>query len=817
MENKLIWIIIFKSDNNFVDIELCVGRNKYTKAGLFSGPLRRKGIEDYIDENYKYLLSLNNYTQIGKNKYKLHISSAFELLKYFEQKKVQELYCFLDDKKYHHVKEICYMDINNKGDITYNAQTGTLFISATCKGISSKKQPIESIKYKPIAKLFLYSDTKEIYGLLMFQYENVEVPANETQEVIQDGENFIYRNLQSELSVQEKLIQLGARKSYRNEIVFHKKVFYENIEKLILMDIALFWGEERKQISKASFSCNISYGVDWFTVEGEVKGENQTYTLSELLSKSRGKQFVEIDDGLLYLPEELRKISGEKSLDGGLIIPKTRLMDIVAVAEKMKIDSSKYLDKMMSFSPCSYSISNGISSILKEYQKEGVQWVVTLYKNGFGCCLADDMGLGKTLQAISFICCNERDISHPVLIIAPKIVLYNWKNEFAKFAPEYDVRIAYGMFDYSRMVDGNIVYLTTYDTVINHQKEFESLQFDSVIIDESQYIKNFRTKRYKAIYDIKKTFVLTLTGTPIENSVEELWALFNMINPGMIGTHAQFMKRFGNLHNDTTELMTLKRIVAPFILRRTKEQVLKDLPMKEEQYIYCKMENNQRKLYDTILLSAREEMQRKPSRFKIKDNSVILQALLYLREVCSDPLLLPPALRSGIVADSCKIELFKEYAQRVLEKSEKLIVYGMFPKVLRKMENWCIKQGWDTYYIDGSINNRQEIVDKFETSNSGIFFISMKAGGVGLNLVSCQYVFIYDPWWNTAAEQQASNRVYRIGQDKPVFIYHFLVADSIEEKIYELQRKKEFISNNILDNLDSASKISITDFYELLF
>ena len=228
------------------------------------------------------------------------------------------------------------------------------------------------------------------------------------------------------------------------------------------------------------------------------------------------------------------------------------------------------------------------------------------------------------------------------------------------------------------------------------------------------------------------------------------------------------------------------------------------------------MADNQRLIYNNLLSAAQKELKSQPSRFKIKDNSVILQALLYLRETCSDPQLLPPKLRGIETCESCKYELFKEYTQRVMIESKKLIVYSMFPKTLRKLETWCRKNGWDTFYIDGSVSNRQEIVDGFESSNQGIFFISLKAGGVGLNLVSCQYVFMYDPWWNTAAEQQAVNRVYRIGQEKPVFIYHFLIKDTIEERIYDLQKMKEKLANDVLNNLNGNSKVSMEDLYKLL-
>ena len=290
--------------------------------------------------------------------------------------------------------------------------------------------------------------------------------------------------------------------------------------------------------------------------------------------------------------------------------------------------------------------------------------------------MADDMGLGKTVQAIAFIACQERVKTKPVLIVVPKILLYNWRNEIIRFAPDLNVELAYGNFDFSVMGQTNAVYVTTYNTMVIHQEEFSQINFDTLILDEAQYVKNQRTDRYRAAEKICADFVLALTGTPIENNIGELWALVNLLNPGLLGKYAAFIKKYGNHEIQTEEKERLKKILSPFILRRTKEQVLKELPQKEEQYVYCEMEEPQRKLYETLLTSIRNEISQKPSRFIIKNNAVILQGLLYLREACSDPQLLPPPLRSSTLYPSCKFELFKVYASRIVQESGKLIIYS---------------------------------------------------------------------------------------------------------------------------------------------
>ncbi len=821
MENKLIWVLNFDTTEKYLDIELFVGRNRYTKSGLFSGPLRRNGIDEFTsDIAYQFLCSIETLIQTGKNSFKLHESKSVVLFEYFRTEKINEVYCRLEDKKLHHINFFKRgKEVSSIAEYIYENGVGTIYYNFVKESVSSDLRVTASAlkPFEPKAELYLYSEGKNIRGLLSFLYYDIEVPAHSSQEKFDIGSTTVFRNLKYEGLLKDLILSLGGTKSLRNEYLFSRKIFFDYaLPKLFCENIKLFWGKDKKIISKSKISCTISYGIDWFTVSGSVYGNDTEYTLSELLQSSKGKNFVEINNEIFFLPDELKKLKGNYIDENGIRVPNKQLNDVIAVAEKFNVAPEDYLSKFMDFSLCEYSLAERLDNMLKSYQKDGVRWIMTLYKNGFGCCLADDMGLGKTLQAISFICCNERNSLLPVLVVTPKIVLYNWKNEFQKFAPWLNIMVAYGNFDYSKITESNTIYITTYDTLMNHESDFEKIMFDTVILDESQFVKNFRTKRYRAIQRIKSYFLLALTGTPIENGIEELWSLFNLINPGLLGSNSQFMKKYGDVHMDSSRMNMLKRIVTPFVLRRTKEEVLKELPLKEELYVYCEMADNQRLIYNNLLSAAQKELKSQPSRFKIKDNSVILQALLYLRETCSDPQLLPPKLRGIETCESCKYELFKEYTQRVMIESKKLIVYSMFPKTLRKLETWCRKNGWDTFYIDGSVSNRQEIVDGFESSNQGIFFISLKAGGVGLNLVSCQYVFMYDPWWNTAAEQQAVNRVYRIGQEKPVFIYHFLIKDTIEERIYDLQKMKEKLANDVLNNLNGNSKVSMEDLYKLL-
>lgn len=816
MEKSLIWVINSERESQFVDIEVFEGRNKYTKSGLFSGPLRRLNLEKESDYEKTYgMIPIENITQIGKNKFRIYKKDIWVLCEEWKAKQLDSVYCRLEDKKLHHISTFT-------GKVGGTEQESFLYDSKKkeliYKALTEEKSQDHHIATVPETKLYLYQADGKIKSHLTFVYQGVELPTNCKQEIIAINDETSFRNLQYEQKIKGDLVAVGGHRSLNSEIVFSQRDFFSKILPcLCKMNIRLFWGEDKKPVSKSSFSCRISYDIEWFSLSGSVQGQNEIYKLSDLLRVSKGKNYVEIDNGILFIPEELKKVALYSNADGQVQIPLKKMADVNAVAERFNLDPSIYLKKFSEDMKSKCQIKPELNAILKPYQKDGVAWLDSMYQRGFGCCLADDMGLGKTLQTIVFLSGRRLKANAPVLIVVPKIVLYNWGKEIQSFMPEQKYIFVYDKFDYSSTVQNDQWYLTTYETLINHEEYFRSINYDTVVLDEAHYIKNYKTKRYEAIENLNAEFILALTGTPIENNIEELWALLYMMNPGLFGKHADFMKKFSDIHENEKKMEQMKKIIAPFVLRRTKGQVLKELPQKTERYIYCNMGPEQKKIYETLLTATQNELREKPSRYIIKDNAAILQALLYLRELCTDPDLLPPGMGETDDCGSCKFELFKDYAECVISENGKLIIYSLFPKALQRLKQWCDQRGWNTYYIDGTTNNRQEIVDKFEQQPTGLFFISLKAGGVGLSLVSCQYVIIYDPWWNSAVEQQAADRVYRIGQEKPVFIYHFLVKDSIEEKIYELQKKKKILSETILDKSGVIEKLSMEDLYQLLF
>lgn len=791
-----IWILP-KQIKDFYSLEIFAGFLKYNKNGLFSGPLRKESLESFHDDSIRFLITLDGAIQTNKNTFVFSIDAFKNLLRYMSDNRLPNIFCRCNDNKLHHVDNFL-IDDKLQGIFDYEPKSRTVIFNPFFEH-DEKNFVMGNNFQKPEVEIYLSNDDKNIKGIIVFKYEAGSV-----------------RNYGYELEVKSKLANIGGVVG-KNRVLFSKRNFFtRTLGQLQNLSFRLFWGNYKKKIANYTVSSSISYGIDWFHIDGTIKSQFGEYKLSDVLKSSRGKNFVEIDNTIYFLPDSMKNLSSKASFENGEVnLSKNDLKQVNDFALSYDISPETYLKNFLNAETYKLDLRDIFRGNLKDYQTFGATWIFNLYKNNFGAYLADDMGLGKTIQTIAFICANGRDFQKPVLIVSPKTVLFNWQNEFRKFAPSQSILVAYGNKIPNELQTDDIVYLTTYETILSHQEIFSSIEFDTIIVDEAQYVKNLRTQRYKSLRMLKSHFRLALSGTPIENNLEELWTIFDFLNPGLLGTHSSFMSRYHNLNEDDHSLKKLRQIIMPFILRRTKDTVSLGLPPRQDNFVLCDMEEDQRQLYQNILSMAKKDLESLPSRYEIRDNSIILQALLYLRETCSEPSLLPPELQ--MPCSSCKFELFKDYSQKIMHgNSGKLIVYSLFPRVLHILQDWSCKNGWKTFFIDGTTTNRQSIIDEFERSSSGIFFISLKAGGVGINLVSCQYVIIYEPWWNLAVEEQAAARVYRVGQKKPVFVYHFLVQNTIEEKIRELQRLKNELSDNVMNDMKQPRKISMEDILKLL-
>jgi superfamily II DNA or RNA helicase len=453
-----------------------------------------------------------------------------------------------------------------------------------------------------------------------------------------------------------------------------------------------------------------------------------------------------------------------------------------------------------------------LRATLRPYQRVGLAWMQRLSTLGLGGILADDMGLGKTLQTIAHICAESeaRRLDAPALVVAPTSLVGNWARELRRFAPHLEVVVMHGPRRRSQrpLVQRADVVLTTYPILVRDLQFFEKRRFRLVILDEAQTIKNARSQAHAAVSKLHAELRLCLTGTPIENNLEELRALFEFLMPHLLGDVASFRARFRvpieKLGNED-RLASLRARVAPFVLRRMKQEVATELPPKTEMIRAVELSGDQRDLYEGIRIAAHATIRKVVRTKGIAASTVdILGALMKLRQVCCDPRLVPVDSAREIEA-SAKFEVLMDMLPLLLSQGRRVLIFSQFTSMLALIAEELRTRAIRHLCLTGSTGNRQQLVDDFEAGKADVFLISLKAGGTGLNLTSADTVIHYDPWWNPAAQSQATDRVYRIGQTRPVFVYKLIVAGSVEERMLELQQRKRDLADGILQGEGAAT------------
>jgi len=580
-------------------------------------------------------------------------------------------------------------------------------------------------------------------------------------------------------------------------------------------------------ISFENFSMSVKSKNNWFEVSGEAKvSEDLVLSMQELtrlLSRSN-KDFIELSDGqFIAITEKLRKHL--QSLTA-VMDDKNRLHNLRSgileefsdELENFKADKAwkEHLAKMKAAQKFVPELPATFEAELRPYQIDGYNWLSRLANWGVGACLADDMGLGKTLMALASLV--ERAEKGAALVVAPVSVCRNWVKEAMRFAPTLKFQI-FGGGDRKSTVENLGKYdvlVTSYSLLQAEEELFTSQNFATIVLDEAQAIKNRNTKRSKTVMALQGDFRLITTGTPIENHLGELWNLFNFTNPGLLGNHEFFNERFAlpiEKNKDETARKTLQKLIKPFTLRRRKNQVLDDLPAKTEIVLTVEMSPEERAFYEAIRREALEKIESTDGEAKDK-RFRILAELTRLRLACCHPKLVNP----DIPLSSSKLELFGETLDELLENKHKALVFSQFVKHLKIIENYLQSKGISYHYLDGSTpaHIRQERIDAFQRGDGEIFLISLKAGGTGLNLTAADYVIHLDPWWNPAVEDQATDRVHRIGQQRPVTVYRLVTENTVEEKILKLHETKRDLADSLLDGTDSSGKLSADDLLALI-
>ncbi len=451
---------------------------------------------------------------------------------------------------------------------------------------------------------------------------------------------------------------------------------------------------------------------------------------------------------------------------------------------------------------------------LRDYQAEGFRWLARIADWGFGACLADDMGLGKTIQALALLV--RRADRGPALVVAPASVCGNWAHEARRFASTLNVHHFDGS-DRERLVPALgpfDVLLCTYGLMQNEVDLLSSQQWSTLVLDESQAIKNPAAKRSKAAKKLPAMFRLAMSGTPIENHLDELWSLFDFLNPGLLGSLNAYRTRFGVGVNQTPEARSrLRRLIRPFILRRTKSQVLDELPRRTEITLSLDISPEEAALYEALRLRAVDAVDEAAAAGK-DGRFALLAQLTKLRRACCSPSLVDPEFGSK----GSKLEVFDGLLDELVENRHKALVFSQFVDYLHILRDHLDERGVRYQFLDGSTPTakRRDITEAFQRGDGDVFLISLKAGGLGLNLTAASYVILMDPWWNPAVEQQASDRAHRIGQSLPVTIYRLVARGTIEEKVLQLHAKKRELADRLLDGAEQGARLSIEEIRALL-
>ncbi|HEX9366696.1 MAG TPA: DEAD/DEAH box helicase, partial [Vicinamibacterales bacterium] len=572
--------------------------------------------------------------------------------------------------------------------------------------------------------------------------------------------------------------------------------------------------EGRAFRSVESMRSDVRSGIDWFELHGAVDfGDGQVVALPRLLEAFRhGRATVTLDDGTTgIVPEEwLRSwagIAGVGETTGDHVrftMSQVALLDAALEAQPaVRVDErfARVRDELSSFSGIApLDAAESFAGQLRDYQRDALGWFAFLRRFGFGGCLADDMGLGKTVMVLAWLdrLRATKASRGPSLVVVPRSVVFNWKEETARFAPKLRV-LDFSGADRSvdRVGDYDIV-LTSYGTLRRDALLLKDVEFEYAILDEAQTIKNASTAAAKAARLVRATHRLALSGTPIENHLSELWSLFEFLNPGLLGTSSAFARHRGAAaKQDRGAIEVLARGIRPFILRRTKAQVAPELPARTELSVHCDLIGEQRELYDELRDHYRTALRGRIARDGLQKSKMhVLEALLRLRQAACHPGLIDPR-HNGV--PSAKFDALLPQLAEVREEGHKALVFSQFTSLLALLRPRLDAAGITYEYLDGRTKDRQTPVHRFQTDpHCGVFLISLKAGGLGLNLTAAEYVFLLDPWWNPAVEAQAIDRAHRIGQSRHVFAYRLLATGTVEEKIAELQRNKRDLADAIL-------------------
>ncbi len=747
-----------------------------------------------------------------------------------------------------------------KGNVKLNKENWSAQMQRTILPLTREyqvefdKSLIKEIKSgEPEVKLMLQEKGEYLVFQPVFNYKGFETRAGDKETItIPDGDKIliIHRNKEAEQRFINSLEALhsqfikpqeGNSLILKGADVLRNNWFFLFVDAMKEAKVPVYGFDAlrnfRFNTARPSTHIHVSSGLDWFDAKVEIDFEGQRVGIADIKKALSAKQsFVQLNDGTLgILPDEwLQRYSllfkvGEGRTD------KLRLskyhMSVIdelyenRIANELSFSLDEKFERLREFKQIpEIKAPEALNDILRPYQTAGYQWLNYLNDVGWGGILADDMGLGKTVQALAMLKhYKEREGELKAIVICPTTLIYNWENEIRKFTPELSWQIHHGSLrtrDIAQLQQSNVI-ITTYGTLRSDIQVLLKINYDYIILDESQAIKNPASKVTKAACLLNGKNRICMSGTPLQNNTFDIFAQMNFLNPGLLGSMEFFRNEFAtpiDKFGEQEQKEHLRKLLYPFILRRTKEQVAKDLPEKTETILFCEMDKEQRTIYDAFRNSYRDKIMGSIDQQGIdKSQLTILQGLMKLRQICDSPAILND--EDKYPNHSIKLdELTREITENIGE--HKALIFSQFLGMLALIKTRLEEEGIAYEYFDGStnINDRQKAIDNFQNGDrSRVFLISLKAGGVGLNLTAADYVYIVDPWWNPAVEQQAIDRTHRIGQTKNIFAYRMICIDTIEDKILQLQeRKRKLASELISDDANFVKALTRAD-VEYLF
>ncbi len=706
---------------------------------------------------------------------------------------------------------------------------------------ATKTQLSEQHFDRALERIIYLSDHGDfVYITPVMKYGNIEIPVFSKKQIFdtdRNGNTFkVERDNEQEILFTSMLLK---QHPDFEEQLEEPDYFYLHKEKFMEEDwfLEVFEDWRNNQITilgfneltknklnahKASVSVNVASGTDWFNINLDVRYGKQKASMPQLSKSIRNRsRYVRLDDGTNgILPAEwIEKISGYFRVgetDGDTLkIPKSNFLEITRLFDH-KILSEEVENELADFSNNFLNVKQipvvpvpaGLNATLRSYQKDGLNWLNFLDGFNFGGCLADDMGLGKTIQVIAFILSQRgKKENNTNLVVVPTTLIFNWQEEVNKFAPSIQMLTHHGFnrIKSTQSFGDYEIILTTYGMLLSDIHFLRKYHFNYIFLDESQAIKNPDSERYKSARLLQSRNKIVLTGTPFENNTFDIYGQLSFACPGLLGSKEYFKGIYStsiDKFRDSKKAFELQQKIKPFILRRTKEQVATELPEKTEIVIYCEMGEAQRKVYDAYEKELRDYISGKDEQEITKNSIHVLSGLTRLRQICNSPLLLKEVPYLG--DSSAKIDVLMEQIDNKSQQ-HKILVFSQFVSMLDLIKIELENKKIPFEYLTGQTKDRGSKVNDFQQNeNIRVFLISLKAGGTGLNLTEADYVYLVDPWWNPAVENQAIDRIYRIGQKKNVIAIRLICPDTVEEKIMNLQKSKTKLANDLVKTDGSA-------------